>query len=110
MARNGSNVEVKDSNGITCLHYACQSGHADVVAYLLKEGATKTRSFAATGNKALLESRVHDGITPLHLACQEGHVDVAGVRLSERVVGPHSPPPHAIIARRTTHPRRFAHP
>jgi ankyrin repeat protein len=47
----------------TALHYACEAGHVEVVAYLLERGADAKRVS-------------YSGFTPLHLAAAEGHLEI----------------------------------
>ena len=54
--------------GYTALHLACFRGRANVVSYLLDQGANP---YLKTGYQYHLHSQ-----TPLQMACREGHVDV----------------------------------
>jgi ankyrin repeat protein len=59
----GADVNSKDYNGITPLHWACIKGHVQVFKELVEHGAV----IGATDN---------DGLTPLHWACIKGRVQV----------------------------------
>lgn len=55
----GANVNGRDDNGNTPLHYACWKGYIEKIQLLFK-------------NKANINARNIDGDTPLHTACQWG--------------------------------------
>ena len=57
-------VDYADANGNTALHAACQEGHEDCVALLLRVGAIVDRAGAG-------------GVTPLIVACENGRIGVA---------------------------------
>ena len=61
----GANVNEKDGNGWTALHYSASNGHADVSKVLLENGANVNAV-----NEIKWKS------TPLHDAAEFGHIDV----------------------------------
>ena len=61
-------IAMKDHNGFTMLHFACQNGHSEAVAMLLEAGCDPN----ATTEK---------NETPLLFACENGHADVASILL-----------------------------
>lgn len=56
-------LNIKDSSGRTPLHYAAQTGHLEMVKFLIYQGAN-------------VDSRNYDGHTALHLAAWEDHLGV----------------------------------
>ena len=60
----GSDVNVKDENGLTPLNIAATEGYKDVVEQLISNGA----NVGAVDNT---------DATPLHLAVREGHKEIA---------------------------------
>jgi hypothetical protein len=96
LLRKGANVNARDENGTTPLHWAAFLGHVDVVRLLLERGAeVNARSkggwtplhYAADADivRLLLEHgadpsiRNRDGRTPLDVAREMGHKEVARV-------------------------------
>lgn len=76
-----SQLDARDSNGLTPLYLAAQSGHAEIVSSLLAAGASAN----AVGRF---------GRTPLHRAVRGGHISVVrallsspGTRLNDRQEG-----------------------
>lgn len=74
-------LDARDSNGLTPLYLAAQSGHAEIVSSLLAEGAS-------------VNSVGRFGRTPLHRAVRGGHISVVrallsspGIRLNDRQEG-----------------------
>ena len=61
----GSDVNAKDENGVTPLHYAAEGGYNEIVELLIAAGA----DVHAKGDEA--------GETPLHNAAYEGHKEIA---------------------------------
>ncbi|CAG8478483.1 9753_t:CDS:2 [Cetraspora pellucida] len=59
-----ANVNAKDDQGLSLLHWACDRGHLDVVKLLVEKGADM--NVLTTGNE-----------TPLHYACISEHLDCA---------------------------------
>ncbi|XP_058969221.2 acyl-CoA-binding domain-containing protein 6 [Pocillopora verrucosa] len=55
LLNKGENINAKDEQGMTLLHWACDRGHEEVVIYLIK-------------NKAEVNIQDADGQTPLHYA------------------------------------------
>ncbi|KII64485.1 Transient receptor potential cation channel subfamily A member 1 [Thelohanellus kitauei] len=64
------NIEIKDTQGMTPLHYAAEQGCPRIAKILIE-------------HKADLMALNKFGMTPLHLACEEGHPEVASLILSE---------------------------
>jgi hypothetical protein len=58
----GVNVDQRDENGATALHYASDKGQVEVIKVLVEHGADK-------------EAKDAQGCTPLHLAADNGHVE-----------------------------------
>ncbi|CAF2053369.1 unnamed protein product [Rotaria magnacalcarata] len=89
----GANFNLRDENGLNCLHAACQSSHLHVVQWLVDTqnaniddvdymNNTPLHYAAAVGNEAiltyLLEKNAQiiassNGNTPLHVAAENGH-------------------------------------
>ena len=63
--REGAIVNRKNSRGRTALHVASCSGHLEVVAFLVENGAQVNGTSDAIGR------------TALHYACNSGHLKVA---------------------------------
>ena len=63
-----STLDIKDNTNNTPLHYACDSGAADIVKVLIKHKAT-TSLFNI------------DGLTPMHIAARHGFTDIAEILL-----------------------------
>lgn len=68
---NGSRVDVnqRDSEGLTALHWACDRGKADLVELLLDRGSE-------------INSQATDGQTPLHYAASCSHDSVVKILLA----------------------------
>lgn len=64
MLKMGSDPNIKDSNGWTALHYACQLGDKDSVQILLNEEQIDVNSYS------------NHKKTPLHLACYNGYDEI----------------------------------
>lgn len=99
---NGADVNVKDEQGNTPLHYAAQEGQTEISRILISKGAdvnakgfedaTPLHAAAIGGNKDVVVSLLDAGAdvdaenymerTPLHLAAKSGHIDVVKVLLS----------------------------
>ncbi|KNC83394.1 hypothetical protein SARC_04360 [Sphaeroforma arctica JP610] len=62
------NIDAQDENGMTCLHWACDRGHPDIVRALVE----KCADVGVTDN---------DGQSALHYAAFCGHLDVVRVLL-----------------------------
>ncbi|XP_046984069.1 ankyrin-3-like [Schistocerca americana] len=93
----GADVEAKDDDKWTALHWAARRGHVEVVRRLLEDGAdvnardrwqnTPLHMAAWIGNAAVVRllaassadpnARDQSGITPLHYAARRGHADAA---------------------------------
>src|SRR3990172_415278 len=65
---HGADIEARDNNDFTSLHYAVSNGHQATVAFLLDHGA----NIEAQGN------RDH---TPLHIAAANGHQAIVALLL-----------------------------
>lgn len=64
LLQSGADMDCKDSQGWTPLHWACSTGRVEVVQILLDHGAEPN-------------ARDNDGGTPLHLACDQGWTGTA---------------------------------
>ena len=62
------NVEAKDSDGRSGIHFAARNGKVDIVKVLLQNGAN-------------VNAVDREKITALHQAAQDGHAEVAKVLL-----------------------------
>ena len=70
LVENGANVDLQDKDGLTALHYACQTDNScEVVSCLIKNGANIN---ACTGNK----------VTPLMRAAKKGNSDVVSLLIA----------------------------
>jgi len=67
----GAQLEAKDSNDTTSLHYAAYEGHVEIVRLLCDRGAD-------------IEARDGEGLRPLHDAAREGHISVVKELIEER--------------------------
>ncbi|MCB9492813.1 MAG: ankyrin repeat domain-containing protein [Epsilonproteobacteria bacterium] len=93
--KEGVNINMFDSHGMTLLHYAAQGGHLKAIKLLLKYGANvdavtvwhrmtplhlaaKTKYLYSAqllvANGASVNAKMHFGTTPLHEAAQEGNI------------------------------------
>jgi ankyrin repeat protein len=70
LLKGGADVNAAQGDGMTALHWAAQSGDADLVQMLLSAGAN-VRATTRLG-----------GYTPIHLASQGGHARVVAVLLA----------------------------
>ncbi|KAG3121564.1 hypothetical protein PI124_g312 [Phytophthora idaei] len=68
---NGVNLDVKDEDERTPLHWACATGRLDVAEFLLERG------------KAAVNVQDDAGWTPLMSAASTGHGDIVGLLLSK---------------------------
>ncbi|KAG6977699.1 hypothetical protein JG688_00000066 [Phytophthora aleatoria] len=68
---NGVNLDVKDEDERTPLHWACATGRLDVAEFLLERG------------KAAVNVQDDAGWTPLMSAASAGHGDIVGLLLSK---------------------------
>lgn len=68
----GAKINERDGCGMTALMYASQEGHAEIVGFLIENGADVS---AETGETARYES----GVTALLLATVRGHAEVANI-------------------------------
>ena len=69
LVEHGANIHLQDKNGFTCLHYASERGHVEVVSKLLAVGAKENPDYVNAPN--------HSGSTPLMVTCYNGHVNIA---------------------------------
>ena len=72
LLNEGASPDAKDSDGVTALMYASESGHTDVVVLLLKQGA----------NPNLRDSQY--GMNALMLSAAEGHTNIVGLLLEAK--------------------------
>ncbi|XP_067661816.1 serine/threonine-protein phosphatase 6 regulatory ankyrin repeat subunit B-like [Haliotis asinina] len=98
-----ADLSISGKGGDNILHIACQSGHIDVVQYLLSLNSidinsrgwkkrTPVMSAAKGGHKEVIELLINHradlsisgkgGDNILHIACQSGHIDVVQYLLS----------------------------
>ncbi|XP_049794271.1 cortactin-binding protein 2-like isoform X8 [Schistocerca nitens] len=97
----GADLEVRDSDGYTALHWAAERGHVDVARCLLEGGAevdatndsrtTPLHRAAQSGHAAVVrllaassartDARNRWGWTPLHWAAVRGHAEAAAALL-----------------------------
>ena len=59
----GINIEVKNVDQRTPLHFACNNGHLPIVQYLIEKGAD-------------IDAKNTNQETPLHIACEKGHIQI----------------------------------
>jgi ankyrin repeat protein len=71
--------ELKDENGMTLMHWACDRGHADLVSYLL--------TFKKIG---FIDEQDSEGNTALHLAYWADHKECIDI-LSSNHANPYKP-------------------
>jgi tetratricopeptide (TPR) repeat protein len=69
--RGRANVDSKDNNNWTPLHYAAEKGYAEIVNILLQ-------------NRASINAENNGKATPLHFAARNGHIKVVVALLSRR--------------------------
>ena len=67
----GAQVEAKNSNGFTSLHFAAYRGHVEIVSLLCDRGAD-------------VEARDNFGFRPIHEAAMNGHISVVKELIEER--------------------------
>ena len=63
LLQNGANVDARDGDGYTALHWAAGNGHLETVRDLLGDGAS-------------VDARDGDGYTALHWAAGYGHLEI----------------------------------
>jgi ankyrin repeat protein len=101
----GADVNQAEGDGMTALHWAALSNHADAAALLIGAGAALDRGtrigahtplhvaaqrgsaavarlLVDAGGRALVDARTTTGATALHLAAGAGHVDVTSLLLA----------------------------
>ena len=69
LVEHGANIHLQDKNGDTCLHYAAEGGHVEIVTKLLALGAKEKQDY--------VNARNNSGTTPLMRTCYHGHMNVA---------------------------------
>lgn len=72
LEKNPDLLNACDDRNATALHFACDSGHADVAALLIEKSAN-------------LDARDVDGDTPLHWAAHAGHAKLVALLLEKNV-------------------------
>lgn len=65
------NLNLLDSNGYNCLHYAIKAENPDIVNLLLTEAESETSTAPADPNIETEDSKKEIYLSPLHLALQE---------------------------------------
>uniref|UniRef100_A0A8C2A652 Ankyrin 3 n=1 Tax=Cyprinus carpio TaxID=7962 RepID=A0A8C2A652_CYPCA len=90
--KSGVDINICNQNGLNALHLASKEGHVEVVAELIKLGATVDKGNTAlhiaslagqvdvvkelVTNRANINAQSQNGFTPLYMAAQENHLDV----------------------------------
>uniref|UniRef100_A0A8C2H9T7 Ankyrin 3 n=1 Tax=Cyprinus carpio TaxID=7962 RepID=A0A8C2H9T7_CYPCA len=91
--KSGVDINICNQNGLNALHLASKEGHVEVVAELIKIGATvdakgntalHIASLAGQAdvvkelvyNGAIINAQSQNGFTPLYMAAQENHLEV----------------------------------
>ncbi|TNK94291.1 hypothetical protein OUY_02205 [Wolbachia endosymbiont of Leptopilina clavipes] len=70
----GANIEAKDNNGWTLLHYAASKGHKEIIEFLVNE------------KKANINARTtSDSKKPIHVAAKEGYQEIVDFFLGKRM-------------------------
>ena len=69
LVEHDANIQLQNKNGDTCLHYAAERGHVEVVSKLLGLGAKENQDY--------VNARNNFRSTPLMVTCYNGHVNVA---------------------------------
>lgn len=72
LCEKGADIHHQNKYKLSALLWACERGHAAVVAYLLAQGAR-------------MEDAEMDDYTPLLLACKNGHKDVVALLLAKGI-------------------------
>ena len=102
----GANIEVKDKNGDSLIHFATIGGFLSIVQYLIekqninkeikgKGGKTPLHYACEKGHLPIIEYLVSKGVnieardkkekTPVHYACQGGHLQIVEYLMSKYV-------------------------
>ena len=63
LVKNGADVNVQDTDGLTPLHFAAENGQLQVAKLLIESGA-------------LVDAKYINGLTPLHRAALHGHTEI----------------------------------
>jgi len=66
----GADLDAKDTDGRTPLHWAAQEGDTDAAKLLIAKGAD-------------VDAKETDGRTPLHWAAQEDYIDIAELLIAK---------------------------
>ena len=73
LVSQGANINIRNFNGYSALHFAAYSGSSDIIVYLLslveeiKDGESKPQK------KVFVDCKTIDGKTPLYIASSRGH-------------------------------------
>lgn len=70
-----ANVEARNFNGYSALHFAAQSGAMDAITYLVNLTDSKGATDARSQRRINIDCRTADGKTPLFIAASRGHIE-----------------------------------
>ncbi|EAY22150.1 ankyrin repeat protein, putative [Trichomonas vaginalis G3] len=78
----GANVEARNFNGYSALHFAAQSGAMDAITFLANLPENKGSTDSRNQRKINIDCRTTDGKTPLFIAASRGHIEAVNYLLS----------------------------